>query len=108
MSPHGELLIRTEASHELGHGHVARCLALAREAEGRGIAVCFDGRCAYSVALGRPHQPQALQVLEHDGQTYHLCGADGPDGCDATAMWKNCGELLRADAYRQWQLLAQR
>ncbi len=51
MSPHGELLIRSEASPELGHGHVARCLALAREAEGRGIAVCFDGRGAYTRRL---------------------------------------------------------
>ena len=68
----------------------------------------FDGWCAFSVALGRPHHPRNLTVLEHDGQTYHLCGASASDGCDAVDMWNECGELLRADANRQWQLLAQR
>lgn len=68
----------------------------------------FDGWCALSVALGRPHEPQDLHVLEHDGLAYHLCGSGSPGGCGALDMWHDCGDLLRADASRQWQLLAQR
>lgn len=68
----------------------------------------FDGWCAYSVALGKPHEPRALQVLEHEGLTYHLCGEGASSDCRAMAMWENCGELLRADAYRQWQVLGLR
>ena len=68
----------------------------------------FDGWCAFSVALGRRHRPRDGTVLEHDGLTYHLCGAGASTDCDATTMWKDCGELLRADADRQWQLSAKR
>ena len=68
----------------------------------------FDGWCALSVALGRPHAPQDAYIQKHEGLAYHLCGRRSPGGCGALDMWHDCGDLLRADANRQWQLLAQR
>lgn len=48
-----DLLICTEASPAIGHGHVMRCLALAAEARSRGMAVRFSPRDSYTADLLR-------------------------------------------------------
>ena len=46
-----DIVIYTEASPEVGHGHVARCVALAEEASGRNLNVAFLAGDRYTAHL---------------------------------------------------------
>lgn len=48
VNPTVEMLIQTEASPDIGHGHVMRCCALADEARVHNIKVFFQSRDSYT------------------------------------------------------------
>lgn len=60
-----DVQILTEASPTLGHGHLARCRALAAEARSRGFHVVFCARDRYLVDL---LQKAGEQICAHDAE----------------------------------------
>lgn len=97
------LVIRADASTEIGTGHLMRCLALAQAWQGAGRRVTFITAC---------QNEELLQRIREEGFNIHLLARAYPD----TGDWGYTKEILTAypqawfvldgyhfdEAYQQW------